>query len=194
MPDDTVRLVARRLWVSRRFLRWSSYCIDIAAGVSMKPGGAKPIAFLMLDRRRLAQPLSTVWRSRALFSSTCGSESRPGLRPRRTRSLKKSAISPFSFMAAGRFAGHSRSISCPASRFLIGAVLAYFVELDAVNTAYLLPFAAGNFLYIGATDLVPEINKLGDLARQSTAPRDVHRGGSDSCISRPSRSETGRMR
>jgi zinc and cadmium transporter len=46
--------------------------------------------------------------------------------------------------------------------FLIGGVLAYSLSAT-VNTAFLLPFAAGNFLYIGATDLVPEINKLGDL-------------------------------
>jgi zinc and cadmium transporter len=46
--------------------------------------------------------------------------------------------------------------------FLIGGLLAYFMS-PTVNTAYLLPFAAGNFLYIGATDLVPEINKLADL-------------------------------
>jgi zinc and cadmium transporter len=28
---------------------------------------------------------------------------------------------------------------------------------------FLVPFAAGNFLYIGASDLVPEVNKHGDL-------------------------------
>lgn len=28
-----------------------------------------------------------------------------------------------------------------------------------VNISWLIPFAAGNFIYIGASDLVPEVNK-----------------------------------
>lgn len=43
-----------------------------------------------------------------------------------------------------------------ASTFLLGGVIVYFVA-DTVSVAWLLPFAAGNFLYIGAVDLVPEV-------------------------------------
>jgi zinc and cadmium transporter len=28
-----------------------------------------------------------------------------------------------------------------------------------VDTEFLVPFAAGNFLYIGASDLIPEVNR-----------------------------------
>jgi zinc and cadmium transporter len=45
-----------------------------------------------------------------------------------------------------------------ALTFLAGGVLTYLLSF-AVDVAWLVPFAAGNFLYIGATDLVPEINK-----------------------------------
>jgi zinc and cadmium transporter len=31
------------------------------------------------------------------------------------------------------------------------------------DIAFLIPFAAGNFIYIGATDLVPEVNKHEDV-------------------------------
>jgi zinc and cadmium transporter len=43
-----------------------------------------------------------------------------------------------------------------ALTFLLGAVLAYAVA-GQVEVAYLLPFAAGNFIYIAAADLLPEI-------------------------------------
>lgn len=43
-----------------------------------------------------------------------------------------------------------------ALTFLVGAVAAYALA-ERVEVAYLLPFAAGNFLYIGAADLLPEI-------------------------------------
>ncbi|MCF8109357.1 MAG: ZIP family metal transporter [Desulfohalobiaceae bacterium] len=39
--------------------------------------------------------------------------------------------------------------------FLLGGVLAYLVS-SSVSIDWLIPFAAGNFLYIGAVDLVPE--------------------------------------
>jgi len=32
------------------------------------------------------------------------------------------------------------------------------------DVAWLVPFAAGNFLYIGASDLVPEVNRPSSLA------------------------------
>ena len=43
-----------------------------------------------------------------------------------------------------------------ALTFLVGALVAYALA-ERVQVAYLLPFAAGNFLYIGAADLLPEI-------------------------------------
>lgn len=43
-----------------------------------------------------------------------------------------------------------------ASTFLVGALIAYGLA-DHVDVAYLLPFAAGNFVYIAAADLLPEI-------------------------------------
>ena len=48
-----------------------------------------------------------------------------------------------------------------ALAFLAGGLLTY-ASRGAFDVAWLLPFAAGSFLYIGATDLVPEINKVGD--------------------------------
>jgi zinc and cadmium transporter len=43
-----------------------------------------------------------------------------------------------------------------ALTFLVGALLAYGLA-DHIEVAYLLPFAAGNFIYIAAADLLPEI-------------------------------------
>jgi zinc and cadmium transporter len=50
--------------------------------------------------------------------------------------------------------------------FIVGGVLAYGVSL-AGNVDGLLPFAAGNFLYIAASDLIPQVN------RHETAIRNV---------------------
>jgi zinc and cadmium transporter len=49
-----------------------------------------------------------------------------------------------------------------ASAFLLGG-LAAFGASATLDLSYIGPFAAGNFLYVGATDLVPEIAKRGDL-------------------------------
>jgi zinc and cadmium transporter len=43
-----------------------------------------------------------------------------------------------------------------ASTFLVGALAAYALS-GAIEVAYLVPFAAGNFVYIAAADLVPQI-------------------------------------
>jgi zinc and cadmium transporter len=48
--------------------------------------------------------------------------------------------------------------------FLVGALAAYFMSLTA-SIVFLVPFAAGNFLYIGASDLVPEVNKHAEMRR-----------------------------
>jgi zinc and cadmium transporter len=42
--------------------------------------------------------------------------------------------------------------------FLVGGVLAYAAS-TRMEIEFLVPFAAGNFIYIGASDLVPEVNK-----------------------------------
>lgn len=45
-----------------------------------------------------------------------------------------------------------------ASTFLVGGMISYFAS-KSLDIAFLVPFAAGNFIYIGATDLVPEFKK-----------------------------------
>lgn len=42
--------------------------------------------------------------------------------------------------------------------FLVGALVAY-AAAGRVDIACLIPIAAGNFLYIGASDLVPEVRR-----------------------------------
>jgi len=49
-----------------------------------------------------------------------------------------------------------------ALTFLLGGIVAYVASFS-VNVDFLVPFAAGNFLYIGASDLVPEVNKHTDM-------------------------------
>jgi len=46
--------------------------------------------------------------------------------------------------------------------FLLGGLLVYAVSAD-IDVAFLVPFAAGNFIYIGAADLIPEIKKGRDV-------------------------------
>lgn len=47
---------------------------------------------------------------------------------------------------------------------ILGGIAGYFVSLAMQNSLlYLLPFAAGNFIYISAADLIPEIKHRGDL-------------------------------
>lgn len=46
--------------------------------------------------------------------------------------------------------------------FLVGGLFAYGLSFQ-MDVSWLIPFAAGNFLYIGASDLVPEVNKHHDL-------------------------------
>jgi len=49
-----------------------------------------------------------------------------------------------------------------ALTFLLGGITAYAASFT-LNVDFLVPFAAGNFLYIGASDLVPEVNKHKDM-------------------------------
>ncbi len=43
-----------------------------------------------------------------------------------------------------------------ASTIILGALLAYFLS-NYINIAFLVPLAAGNFIYIACSDLIPEI-------------------------------------
>jgi zinc and cadmium transporter len=45
-----------------------------------------------------------------------------------------------------------------ALTFPLGGLVAYGLSREA-DTAFLVPFAAGNFVYIAASDLVPEVNR-----------------------------------
>lgn len=45
-----------------------------------------------------------------------------------------------------------------ALSFLVGGLLAYALSFN-IDISFLIPFAAGNFIYIGASDLVPEVKE-----------------------------------
>jgi zinc and cadmium transporter len=49
-----------------------------------------------------------------------------------------------------------------AITFLIGGLVAYAVSFR-FDVSFLVPFAAGNFIYIGASDLIPEVREHADL-------------------------------
>jgi zinc and cadmium transporter len=49
-----------------------------------------------------------------------------------------------------------------ALTFPLGGLLTYALSFN-VDVSFLIPFAAGNFLYIGASDLVPEVKEHEDL-------------------------------
>lgn len=51
-----------------------------------------------------------------------------------------------------------------ALTFLVGGLLTYVLSFT-IDVSFLIPFAAGNFIYIGAADLVPEVNKHDDLQK-----------------------------
>ena len=55
-----------------------------------------------------------------------------------------------------------------ALTFLLGGVVAFALS-DAIDVTFLLPFAAGNFVYIAAADLVPQITS--PVACATTAER-----------------------
>ncbi|MGA9031984.1 MAG: ZIP family metal transporter [Sulfuricaulis sp.] len=49
-----------------------------------------------------------------------------------------------------------------ALTFLVGGVIAYFASFR-LDVSFLVPFAAGNFIYIGASDLIPEVKAHANL-------------------------------
>ncbi|MDF1824107.1 MAG: ZIP family metal transporter [Verrucomicrobiales bacterium] len=53
---------------------------------------------------------------------------------------------------------------CSGLTFLLGGLVAYFASFE-FDISFLVPLAAGNFVYIGASDLVPEINKHSNTRR-----------------------------
>jgi zinc and cadmium transporter len=50
-----------------------------------------------------------------------------------------------------------------AQTFLFGGLVAYGAAFT-IDVSFLIPFAAGNFIYIGASDLIPEIKEHQNLA------------------------------
>lgn len=48
---------------------------------------------------------------------------------------------------------------------IIGGVVGFFFLYTPESIAFLLPFAAGGFIYIAASDLIPELHKEEDLKR-----------------------------
>lgn len=51
-----------------------------------------------------------------------------------------------------------------ALTFLAGGLVTYFASFE-FDLSFLVPFAAGNFIYIGASDLIPEVNKHANTRR-----------------------------
>ncbi|MFH1056118.1 MAG: ZIP family metal transporter [Candidatus Altiarchaeota archaeon] len=51
---------------------------------------------------------------------------------------------------------------------VLGGLLGYFLPLEGL-TALLLPFAAGGFIYISASDLIPQLHKESDPQKSMTA-------------------------
>jgi zinc and cadmium transporter len=49
-----------------------------------------------------------------------------------------------------------------ALTFLVGGLIAYAVSFR-FDVSFLVPFAAGNFIYIGAADLIPEVKAYAEL-------------------------------
>lgn len=54
-----------------------------------------------------------------------------------------------------------------ALTFLLGGIIAYLASFR-LDVSFLVPFAAGNFLYIGAADLIPEVKAHADLKANIT--------------------------
>jgi zinc and cadmium transporter len=50
--------------------------------------------------------------------------------------------------------------------FLFGGLIAYILSFQ-LNVSWLIPFAAGNFIYIGASDLIPQMSKDTDINLKS---------------------------
>jgi len=73
-------------------------------------------------------------------------------------------LGDFGVLIHGGWTKHSALIFnvFSALTFLIGGLITYTLSFD-FDLSFLVPFAAGNFIYIGASDLVPEIKKHENL-------------------------------
>jgi len=73
-------------------------------------------------------------------------------------------LGDFGVLIHGGWSKHSALIFnvLSALTFLIGGLITYILSSD-FDVAFLVPFAAGNFIYIGASDLIPEIKKHENL-------------------------------
>jgi zinc and cadmium transporter len=52
---------------------------------------------------------------------------------------------------------------------IIGGIVGFFFLASTSFATYLLPFAAGGFIYIGASDLIPELHKQPSMAKTMSA-------------------------
>ncbi len=52
---------------------------------------------------------------------------------------------------------------------VLGAILGYFLLVSENFVVYILPFAAGNFLYIASSDLIPELHKETEIRRSAAS-------------------------
>jgi len=52
---------------------------------------------------------------------------------------------------------------------ILGGVIGFFLVAGTGLAVYLLPFAAGGFIYIGASDLIPELHKQASLEKTMVA-------------------------
>jgi len=52
---------------------------------------------------------------------------------------------------------------------ILGGLVGFFLAMASGLTQYLLPFAAGGFIYIGASDLVPELHKQESIGKTAWA-------------------------
>ena len=52
---------------------------------------------------------------------------------------------------------------------IVGGILGFFLIAATGLAVYLLPFAAGGFIYIGASDLIPELHKQASMKKTVTA-------------------------
>lgn len=69
-------------------------------------------------------------------------------------------LGDFAILIHGGWSGRSALLwnFLSALTFPLGGFLAYYLsEEQEMDVSFLIPFAAGNFVYIGATDLIPEI-------------------------------------
>jgi zinc and cadmium transporter len=69
-------------------------------------------------------------------------------------------LGDFSVLVHGGFGRREALLfnALSALTFLLGGILTYFAA-STIDVTFLVPFAAGTFIYIGASDLVPEVNK-----------------------------------